>query len=230
MDLNPTNPTASIFGGGASAAAQSAATTQANSALSSDFETFLKMLTAQMQNQDPLNPVDSTEFASQLAQFSSVEQQVRTNDLLAVMGQQLGIMGMGQLQGWVGMTARAEMPVAFQGAPVEVTLNTAAGADLARLVVRDARGGIVAQQDVPPGGGAFTWNGRAETGNTIPAGSYELSVDSFQGEELLGTSTVESQARIVEARLDGGTTVLVMEGGALVPASGVLGLRNPDGA
>ena len=149
MDLNPTNPTASIFGGGSSAASQTAATAQANSALSSDFETFLKMLTAQMENQDPLNPVDSTEFASQLAQFSSVEQQVRTNDLLSVMGQQLGIMGMGQLQGWVGMTARAEMPVAFEGAPVGVTLNPAAGADLARLVVRDARGGIVAQQDVP---------------------------------------------------------------------------------
>lgn len=230
MDLNSTNPTASIFGGGVSPSSQTAATAQANSALSSDFETFLKMLTAQMQNQDPLNPVDSTEFASQLAQFSSVEQQVRTNDLLSVMGQQLGIMGMGQLQGWVGMTARAEMPVAFEGGPVEVTLNPAPGAELARLVVRDARGGIVAQQDVPPGGGAFTWSGRTETGNTLPSGVYELSVDSFQGEELLGTSAVESQARIVEARLEAGTTVLVMEGGALVPASGVLGLRNPDGA
>ena len=44
--------------------------------LSSDFETFLKMLTTQMQNQDPLNPVDSTDYATQLATFSSVEQQV----------------------------------------------------------------------------------------------------------------------------------------------------------
>ena len=229
MDLNPTNPAASIFGGSA-AATQSAPSARASNALSSDFETFLKMLTAQMENQDPLNPVDSTEFASQLAQFSSVEQQVRTNDLLSVMGQQLGVMGMGQLQGWVGMAARAEMPVAFDGAPVDVTLNTAAGTDLARLVVRDARGGIVAQQDVPPGGGAFTWNGRTETGSTLPSGSYNLSVDSFQGEDLLGTSVAQSQARIVEARLDGGTTMLVMEGGAVIPASGILGLRNPDRA
>ena len=51
-----------------------------NSALSSDFETFLKMLTVQMENQDPLNPVDSADFAVQLATFSSVEQQVLTND------------------------------------------------------------------------------------------------------------------------------------------------------
>lgn len=228
MDLNPTNPNASIFGGGA--AAQSASSAQATSALSSDFETFLKMLTAQMENQDPLNPVDSTEFASQLAQFSAVEQQVRTNDLLSVMGQQLGVMGMGQLQGWVGMQARAEMPVAFAGEPVELTLNTSAGTDLARLVVRDARGGIVAQQDVPPNGGAFTWTGRTETGAALPDGTYSLSVDSFQGDELLGSSNVQSQARIVEARLDGGTTILVMEGGATIPASGIIGLRNPEGA
>lgn len=54
-------------------------------ALSSDFETFLKMLTTQMENQDPLNPVDSAEFAMQLATFSGVEQQIRTNDILADM-------------------------------------------------------------------------------------------------------------------------------------------------
>jgi hypothetical protein len=50
--------------------------------LGSDFETFLKMLTTQMKNQDPLNPVESSEYAVQLATFSSVEQQVLTNDLL----------------------------------------------------------------------------------------------------------------------------------------------------
>ena len=52
------------------------AETGGNSALSSDFETFLRMLTTQLQNQDPLNPVDSADFAVQLATFSSVEQQV----------------------------------------------------------------------------------------------------------------------------------------------------------
>ena len=47
--------------------------------LSSDFETFLKMLTVQLENQDPLNPVDSADYAVQLATFSGVEQQVQTN-------------------------------------------------------------------------------------------------------------------------------------------------------
>lgn len=56
--------------------------TSSSGALTSDFDTFLRMLTVQMQNQDPLDPVDSADYAVQLATFSGVEQQVRTNELL----------------------------------------------------------------------------------------------------------------------------------------------------
>jgi flagellar hook assembly protein FlgD len=58
-----------------------ASTTKA-STVSADFETFLKMLTAQIQNQDPMNPIDSSDYATQLATFSSVEQQVLANSYL----------------------------------------------------------------------------------------------------------------------------------------------------
>jgi flagellar basal-body rod modification protein FlgD len=88
------------------AAAPAAAT--AKTPISSDFETFLLMLTTQMQNQDPLNPIESADFAVQLATFSGVEQQVKTNDLLQSLAQQMGIMGMSQLAGWVGMEAQPD--------------------------------------------------------------------------------------------------------------------------
>jgi flagellar basal-body rod modification protein FlgD len=186
------------------------------------------MLTAQMKHQDPLNPVDSADFSSQLAAFSSVEQQVRTNDLLTAMGDQLGVLGMGQLQGWVGMTARAEMPVTFTGQPVPLSLTTQPGTDLAQLVVRDAGGGIVHQQSVPAQGGDFEWDGVDEAGHRVPNGTYNLSIDSFQGEDLLGSDPVVTQDRIVEARLSAGQTILVMAGGQQVSASHVIGLRNSD--
>ena len=60
------------FGGTSAGAADGSAAAE-----SSDFETFLKMLTVQMQNQDPLNPVESTDYAVQLATFSGVEQNSR---------------------------------------------------------------------------------------------------------------------------------------------------------
>ncbi len=221
MDITPTQTAASP---GVSQAKSAAAT----SALSSDFETFLKMLTVQMENQDPLNPVDSADFASQLAAFSSVEQQVHTNDLLGGLSEQMGLLGLGQLQGWVGMMARAEMPVAFDGSSVDLRYETATGTDLAQLVVRDTTGGIVQQRSVPPGGGTVIWDGTDETGQALPAGTYHLSVDAFEGEAHLGTTPVSSQSRVVEARLSGGTTMLVMAGGQDVPVSSVIALRRPE--
>ena len=67
--------------------------TNASSKISSDFETFLLMLTTQLENQDPLNPIESQDFAVQLATFSGVEQQVLTNDLLSDLGQGFGSSG-----------------------------------------------------------------------------------------------------------------------------------------
>jgi len=86
--------------------------------ISSDFETFLKMLTVQMQNQDPLNPVDSSDYAVQLATFSGVEQQVQTNDLLRGLTALMGTSGMAQMASWVGKEARAPVAAYFGGSPV----------------------------------------------------------------------------------------------------------------
>ena len=65
--------------------AASAATAE-TSLIGNDFNTFLVMLTTQLQNQDPLNPIESSDYAVQLATFSGVEQQVRTNQLLQEIG------------------------------------------------------------------------------------------------------------------------------------------------
>ena len=64
------------------------------------------MMTVQMENQDPLNPMESSEFAVQLATFSGVEQQIRTNDLLASMIASQTAGGLAELANWVGMEAR----------------------------------------------------------------------------------------------------------------------------
>ena len=93
--------------------ASASAASQDRTMINSDFQTFLTMLTTQMQNQDPLNPMESTEFATQLATFSGVEQQVRTNELLGSLQDSMALSSMGQIAGWIGMDARAEMPMAF---------------------------------------------------------------------------------------------------------------------
>ena len=106
------------------------------------------MLTVQMKNQDPLNPVNSSDYAVQLATFSSVEQQVLTNDLLRALGDQMGGGNLGQLASWVGMQALARAPVAFDGSPIHLRPEYAADADTAALVVRNSSGTIITRAAV----------------------------------------------------------------------------------
>lgn len=197
--------------------------------LSSDFETFLKMLTTQMENQDPLNPMDSAEFATQLATFSSVEQQVMTNDLLTDLNNQIGAMGMAQLSGWIGMEARAEMPLAYDGTPTPLTLRTSNLADSAQLLIRDSSGTVVQRLDVPPRGGTFTWTGRDAAGRALPNGDYSATVESVSQGDVIERHPAQVHATIAEARQDAGQTRLVMSGGQTVLADEIIALRNPSG-
>lgn len=219
MDISSTTQSAAQSG------LTSGATQPPRNAISSDFETFIKMLTTQMQNQDPLNPIESADFAVQLATFSTVEQQVKTNDLLTSLADRVGGLGVAQLSGWVGMTARAQMPVSFTGAPVTLTLEAAAQADNAELVVRDDAGNVVMRQATPAESRDIEWNGLDQTGAPLPAGTYAISMESYKGDELLGASNAIVQDRIVEARNEGGQTILVMAGGQEVASSNILGLR-----
>ncbi|MCH5375599.1 MAG: flagellar hook assembly protein FlgD, partial [Planctomycetes bacterium] len=98
-----------------------ASSDQETSVLTSDFNTFLKMLTAQARNQDPLEPLDSTQYASQLAQFSMVEQQVKTNDSLNLLSGQFGVSNMAALASWVGMEARAATTAYFDGSALTLS-------------------------------------------------------------------------------------------------------------
>jgi flagellar basal-body rod modification protein FlgD len=195
--------------------------------ISSDFDTFLKMLTAQMQNQDPLNPIESADYATQLATFSGVEQQMLTNDLLTSLGGQMAVLGMSQLAGWVGQEARANVPVWMDGDPVTMQLSPAIGADRAVLVVRNASGALVSREDVPIKPGLYDWLGGDAAGDPLPEGRYTLSLESFSGETLLGESPVESYARIIEARNGPSGATLVLEGGVEVPSSFITALRVP---
>ncbi len=193
--------------------------------ISSDFETFLKMLTAQMENQDPLNPVESTDYATQLATFSGVEQQVQTNDLLKSLGSQMGVMGMAQLSGWVGMEGRAAVSVPFDGSPITLDPVPRNVADQAFLVVRDATGAEVQRSELALGGGTMDWVGVGPDGAPLPYASYSFEVENHSQGAVIGSDSVAVYAEIQEARMEDGRTVLIFEGGAKLPADEVTAIR-----
>jgi flagellar basal-body rod modification protein FlgD len=196
--------------------------------LSSDFETFLKMLTVQVQNQDPLNPVDSTEYATQLATFSSVEQQVQSNDLLRQISNTLNGSALQQLSGWIGMEGLVRAPVRFTGAPVAVRPETVDGADRAVLVVRNGSGTEVQRFDIETGQSNVLWGGADSRGTPLPPGIYRFDVESYAGDSLLSTQQAQVYSRIEEVRDDGGTIRIRMSDGSDLAENQITGLRAPD--
>ena len=207
-------------------ASQLAATqTQTGAALASDFETFLKMLTAQAKYQDPLEPIDSSEYAAQLAQFSMVEQQVLSNDLLTELGSQLGSNNIGQMAAWIGMEARTTSAAAYDGNPITVLPAVEAGADEAVLIAFNAQGAEVQRRQISTTGEAVDWNGMLDDGTVLPDGNYSFKVESRAFGETIGTSPAETYARITEARRQGNETVFVLTSGVSVTAEQVSALR-----
>jgi flagellar basal-body rod modification protein FlgD len=202
----------------------------ASDALSSDFETFLLMLTTQMENQDPLNPIESQDFAVQLATFSGVEQQVRTNDLLESLAGGLGASGIAQLAGWVGMEARTTAPAMFDGAPLTLAPEVAPGADSAVLVARNAFGLEVSRQEIPLGQPTIEWAGTAQNATPLESGQYNFTLESFSAGEVIGVSPVASYARVTEARQGLNGVDIVLAGGVIVPSEQVTALREPGGS
>lgn len=221
MTISPPNETLSTV-----QPAQTPALAKADAPkISTDYQMFLKMLTAQMKNQDPMNPIDSTDYATQLATFSGVEQQVKTNDLLSTLTGQLGISGMGQLASWVGMEARAAVSVPFQGQPITLYPTPAKGADTAVLVAYDAQGHEVARDQIALSSDPIQWTGTSPTGGQMLPGTYSFRLESYSAGQLTATDKVEVYSRIKEARLSETGAVLLMDGGETVAPADVKALR-----
>lgn len=153
--------------------------------LAGDFDTFLILLTEQLQNQDPLEPLDSNQFVSQLVEFSSVEQQIKQNsnleDLLA--GQSASVAA--SAVSFVGRDAALVGDAGqLSGGEAEWRYTLVDPARSVTLTVRDARERIVFETNGQTGEGAhnFVWDGRDGDGALLEDGLYTLEVSAENAE------------------------------------------------
>lgn len=207
------------------ATSQQTAGPSRSSAITSDFETFLLMLTAQAQNQDPLEPMDSTEYASQLAQFSMVEQQVQTNDLLSALTSTLGSVNLNDLASWVGMDVRSAAGFHFNGQPVTLFSNADSDADATRLVIRDHEGTVVDTVSVPTTATEFAWAGVSSSGDPMAAGNYTATLESYKNDRLISEKPVAAYNRVVEAQVGEDAVLLTLQGGQVISADLITAVR-----
>ena len=202
----------------------------AANAISADFTTFLTLLTTQLRNQDPLEPVDSTQFVAQLASFSSVEQQTRTNELLEAILSATGTAGtLSDAASWIGLEVSAPGGAAFDGeTPVAFFAAPPVGARSAEMTVYNDFGQPVARVTVAPDAQDLSWDGLESTGAPAPAGRYRAEITYAVGEEAT-TLTAQPYGLVEEVRLIGGAPVLLLDSGSSVAIADVGTVRDVSG-
>ena len=159
--------------------AQAAAST-AGPALAGNFNDFLKLLTTQLQHQDPTSPLDPNQFTQELVQFASVEQQINTNTSLSTM------ISLQQTQQAASALTFLGATVAVSGKTTQLANGTASWAysvtqpATATINISNASGQVVytTSQSVQPGAQSFTWNGVDKQGTTWPSGPYTIAVSA----------------------------------------------------
>ena len=161
-------------------AATGASTAQSAASLSSNFDTFLTILTAQIQNQDPLEPMDSTQFTDQLVQFSGVEQQIRVNTQLETLISATNSGAGASLSGYLGQEAEIDSAGAqFTGEPVKWRYELPSDASSTTVTVTDAAGKVLYSKtgELKAGSHEFVWNGELNKGGTAAVDQpYWISV------------------------------------------------------
>jgi flagellar basal-body rod modification protein FlgD len=216
MTTVPTTTNGSPTGTSASAAARQT--------LSQNYDSFLKLLTTQLQHQDPLSPMDSSQFVSQLVQFSQVEQAIATNSNLENL---IKIENSNQTTaalGYVGSTVEASGNSApLQNGQVQFSYTiTTPGAN--KIVITDRNGSpvAIANGEAAAGKHILTWDGTMIDGSKAPDGVYNIQLVGADGTPLQVDTTGYGKVTGVESGSDG----LVLDlGGVQVPVAHVLSVQ-----
>ncbi|WP_404384812.1 flagellar hook assembly protein FlgD [Caenispirillum salinarum] len=216
--MTVSNPVQAYSQTQAQQAAEASKTPGAKKKLAEDLDAFLMMLTTQLQNQDPLSPMESNEFTQQLVGFSQVEQQIGINENLE---QQISLQqsSMNSLAlGFIGKYAEVQDNlVTLADGKVKFAYSLASDAASTKLDFYDDKGVLVRTMSgkTAQGNHVMTWDGRAQDGTQLPDGEYtvKLSSKNTKGEPVDSWTTV--QARITGASTDGKEPYVTINGAAL---------------
>ena len=158
-------------------------------------EDFLKLLVEQLKNQDPLNPMESTEFTSQLAQFSSLEQLTNMNESLEYLQLYQSSINNAQAVGFIGKTVKAtgDSIIVKDGSSNQLQFDLAGDAETVNITIYDASDNLVKTINcgsLGDGEQSIEWDGTNDDGETVSDGTYTFVVSAADaGGETIEAST-----------------------------------------
>jgi len=183
-----------VGGVGSTSNSQAQTVKQAQDALGQNMDTFLTLLTTQLKNQDPLSPQDSTQWVTQLVQFSSVEQQIHQRESLeALVNFQLAWQATNAV-GYIGKTVEADgQHVYLKDHTADIRYSLDEDAGQATVTIKDSTGKTVRELTnvaKSKGSHTVTWDGKDKDGVALDDGFYTISVKATKGQDIaVGATT-----------------------------------------
>jgi flagellar basal-body rod modification protein FlgD len=182
-----------------------------------DKDDFLKLFVAQLQNQDPLNPMDGTQFVTQLAQMTQVEQSYNTNTNLQNILSSLSDNTYMSSVSFIGKTVTApgsQISLA-DGSEPNLNYTMARAANQVEIDISDSNGNVVrtmTQGQTAAGNQNIAWDGKDANNNALPAGTYTFAVKGIDanGNSFGGTPMIKGT--VTGVKLDGSVPVLTVNG------------------
>jgi flagellar basal-body rod modification protein FlgD len=211
------------------AAATTSDSTDALASLSGDYQNFLTLLTTQLQNQDPLSPMDTNQFTQQLVEFSSVEQQINGNKKL---DQLIGLQSTANAYGAVGFVgtqvAATSDQVPLQSSKAKFDYDIEHATDTALLKITNSSGQLVMvkQVDAAVGTHPVAWDGTDYNGNQLPDGAYTVNVAYQDSNGTSYDAPITSYGTVDSAVISDGNVSLNM-GDVSIPLSNVTNISKP---
>src|SRR5581483_8297997 len=201
--------------------------------LAGNFDTFLQLLTTQLQNQDPLSPLDTNQFTEQLVEFASVEQQINENSnlqtLISLQQTSAATQAMQFLGANVTISSTTGTLANATGQPASWSLNSPSPAT-ANITITNASGQVAytGTTTLNSGTQTYTWNGQGNNGITWPDGQYTIAIAATGA---TGTAvTVNAQVQGTVSGVDvGQSPPQVTVGGQSYPISAIQSI-NSSGA
>lgn len=221
-------PTVTSSTSGNPAAAAPSATQAAKTGFGENFESFLKLLTTQLRNQDPMSPLDTNQFTQQLVSFSQVEQAIKGNEKLASL---VSILAATQVVDTLPLVGRqvevASASNGLQNGKATFAYTLPAAAKQTALTITDEAGGIVFRAVGETGAGAheFAWDGKTSKGKPVPDGIYKLEVGAARLDDTPMAVPVTSIGTVDGVTQKNGAANLTI-GKLEIPTTKLVGVRN----
>jgi len=201
------------------ATASKSAADAASAKLSGNYSMFLTLLTTQLKNQDPTDPMKSADFTNQLVQYSSVEQQIQTNknleSLLSANVFQAANTAVGLIGKQIESTSNGAL---LKNGQANWTINLADAAPSTTVQVLDKNGATVYSEkiDGAKGNQQFTWDGTDSSGNTVSDGTYFLQVAANDAAGQPVTSSVRTKGIVTSVDISSSNPVVTVNGAQIL--------------